>query len=238
MAADGPELSVVIPVYNEEGAIGAVLDEWAAVLDSAGIDYELRVYDDGSRDRSREAIEAGAVRHPRIIPLHHANRGHGPTVMRGYTESRGAWIFQTDSDGEMPAAAFPQFWQLRSDHDFILGRRSGRISSVSRKVLSGGARMVTRLLFGAKLRDINVPYRLMRGSWLREQLPLLDQTSAVPNVVLSGLAARTGARVAEVPVPHTNRRTGATSLNLRRIGKLSLRAVVDSIRVAASHPHE
>lgn len=235
MAVEGPELSVVIPVYNEEGAIGSVLDEWTAVLDAEGIDYELRVYDDGSRDGSQHALFAGAQKHPRIVPLHHANRGHGPTLMRGYNESRGAWIFQTDSDGEMPASAFPQLWQLRNDHDFIIGTRAGRISSPARRVLSSGARVVTRLLFGAKLRDINAPYRLMRGSWLREQLPLLDAASAVPNVVLSGLAARTGARIAEVPVAFTTRRTGTSSLNLRRAATYAIRAVGEAMTVARRH---
>jgi len=227
-----PELSVVIPVYNEETAIAAVLDEWAAVLDALGIDYEMRVYDDGSRDGSRAAIESRAAARPQIVALHHANRGHGPTIVRGYGESRGAWVFQTDSDGEMPASAFPRLWQLRADRDVILGVRGGRQSPLARRMLSGGARAVVRVLFGARVRDVNVPYRLMRGAWLREQLPLLGPSSAVPNVILSGLAARTRARIAEVPVESAPRRGGTSTLNPRRAVRYAASAVAEAVRVA------
>ena len=227
-----PGLSVVIPVYNEEGAIGAVLDEWTAVLDALRIDYEMRVYDDGSRDGSRAAIESRAASHARVVALHHANRGHGPTILRGYGESRGEWVFQTDSDGETPADAFPRLWELRADYDFIVGTRSGRHSPVPRRMLSGGARLAARLLFGARMRDVNSPYRLMRGAWLREQLPFLSTASAVPNVILSGLAARTKARIAEVPVVFAERRAGTSSLSLRRSARYAASALGEAVRVA------
>ena len=235
-STSSPVLSVVMPVYNEEGAIEAVFDEWTSVLDALVGDYEIRAYDDGSRDGSSRILQRAAAANPRIVALTHTNRGHGPTLMRGYLEARGEWIFQTDSDGEMPASEFPALWERRHEFDFILGGREGRHSPAHRKILTGGSRIVTAALFGRRVRDVNSPYRLMRGSWLRRQIARIPPAAAVPNIILSGLAARTGARILELPVRHTNRRSGATSLNLKRISRLALRAVADSIRVALSRP--
>lgn len=233
-SAPVPSLSVVMPVYNEEGSIAAVLAEWTEMLDRVVRDYELRVYDDGSRDGTAAILQRVAASNPKIVASSHTNRGHGATLMRGYAEARGEWVFQTDSDGEMPASQFEALWMRREGYDFLIGSRAGRDSTTHRRVLTAGSRLVTAALFGRKVRDVNAPYRLMRNSWLRRQIACMPADAAVPNIILSGLAARTGARILEVPVAHTNRRTGATSLNLRRIGKLSLRAVVDSIRVATS----
>lgn len=229
-----PALSVVMPVYNEEESIESVLAEWTAALEQTGADYELRVYDDGSRDRTAAILQRAAAADRRIISSTHSNRGHGPTLMRGYEEARGEWVFQTDSDGEMPASTFETLWRLRESHDVILGSRIGRDSPAHRRLVSRGSRAVTALLFGSRVADVNTPYRLMRGSWLREQLAVIPPDAAVPNILLSGLVMKTRARLAEVPVQHVNRRTGRTSLNLRRIVHLSLRAIVDSVRVAAA----
>jgi dolichol-phosphate mannosyltransferase len=229
-----PALSVVMPVYNEEGSIEAVLAEWTAALQQTGADYELRVYDDGSRDRTAAILQRASAADPRIISSTHGNRGHGPTLMRGYQEARGEWVFQTDSDGEMPASAFGTLWRLRESHDVVLGSRAGRESPAHRRLMSRGSRVITALLFGNRVADVNTPYRLMRGSWLREQLAVIPPDAAVPNILLSGLVTRTRARLAEVPVQHVNRQTGTTSLNLRRIVRLSLRAIADSVRVAAA----
>jgi dolichol-phosphate mannosyltransferase len=225
-------LSVVMPVYNEQHAIEAVIAEWTGVLDAMGVDYELRVYDDGSRDQTSAILQRIAARNPRVIASSHANRGHGPTIMRGYAEARGEWVVQTDSDGEMAAAALEKLWRSRAHYDFLLGSRDGRHSPRHRRILTGGSRLVTAALFGRGVRDVNSPFRLMRGTWLRKQLRRIPADAAVPNIILSGLAGRTGARILELPVPHTGRRTGATSLNLRRIAKLSARAVLDALRVA------
>lgn len=238
MAPSGPKpaLSVVMPVYNEEACIDAVLEEWVDALERIVGDYEMRVYDDGSRDGTADLLRRAAARNPRLIAVTHANRGHGPSVMRGYIESRGDWVFQTDSDGELAASHLAEFWSRRDGADLILGIRTGRQMPLHRMILTAASRVITAALFGLVVRDVNVPYRLMRGEWLRAQLPLIPPDAAVPNVLLSGLAARTGARLLQLPVLHTNRRTGSTSLNFRRILRLAARATADSVRLAIGKP--
>ncbi|MEA2339828.1 MAG: hypothetical protein QOE82_3835 [Thermoanaerobaculia bacterium] len=227
-----PALSIVMPVYNEAEALESVVAEWVAMLDTESIDYELRIYDDGSRDETAAVLRRLAASNPRIVANSHANRGHGPTLMRGYAEARGEWVFQTDSDGEMEASSFPKLWAMRDSYDFLIGEREGRLSPMHRKLLTGGSRAVVALFFGRAIVDVNSPYRLMRGTWLRSVLPLIPAGAAVPNIILTGLAAKTGARVFAMPVRHLARRAGATSLNLRRIARLAVRAVIDTARVA------
>lgn len=227
-----PALSVVMPVYNEAEALDRVVAEWVAMLDGEHIDYELRIYNDGSRDRTAEVIQRLGVNNPRIIATTQENRGHGPTIIRGYTEARGEWVFQTDSDGEMEATSFPSLWSERDRYDFLVGEREGRLSSLHRKVLTAGSRAVVALFFGRAVVDVNSPYRLMRGQWLRRVLPLIPADAAVPNIILTGLAAKTRARVFTTAVLHLARRSGATSLNVRRITHLATRAVIDAAKVA------
>ena len=231
-AADSVELSVVMPVYNEAGLIESVVSEWLTTLDAAQIRYELLLYDDGSTDRTPEVLSAMAARAPHLTPLHHSNRGHGPTIMRGYSEARGEWIFQTDSDGEIAASDFLRLWNAREGRDFIAGIRVGRKSPLHRRLVTGASRTIVHLFFGSTITDVNAPFRLMRASWLAKQLPLLESDTTVPNVILSGLAARGGTRVLEVPVTHVGRSAGTSSLHLGKIAAYSLHAVVETIGVA------
>lgn len=225
-----PELSVVMPVYNEEASIESVVREWTVELSRLGIDYELRLYDDGSRDGTAAILQKLAGE--RIVAQTHANRGHGPTIMRGYAEARGTWVFQTDSDGEMPASSFEALWKARDAYDLLVGSRGGRRSPFARKILTFGSRAVVALAFGRGVRDVNAPFRLMRGSWLRERvLPYIPADTAVPNIAVCGIAARTRARFVETSVPYVDRRTGTSSINLRRAARLGWRGVVETLRI-------
>ena len=78
------ELSVVIPAYNEAEGISRVLSQWTIQLDQLSIDYELLVYDDGSRDETGNILDNLAETNPRLRVTRHSNQGHGPTILKGY----------------------------------------------------------------------------------------------------------------------------------------------------------
>lgn len=232
-----PELSVVMPVYNEEGSIEAVAAEWVGELTRLGIDYELRLYDDGSRDGTGAILTKLAAANDRIVAQTHANRGHGPTIMRGYAEARGTWVFQTDSDGEMPASGFDELWRRRDAYDLLVGSRGGRRIAFTRFLLTFGSRAIVALAFGRGVRDVNAPFRLMRGAWLRERvLPYVPENTAVPNIAICGIAARSQARVFETSVPYVTRRTGRSSINLGRAVRLATRGVSETLRIMKAVP--
>ncbi len=232
-----PELTVVMPVYNEEAAIRATLEAWVRELERLDIDYELRLYDDGSRDRTPERLDQLAAHSERIRVIHQPNAGHGPTILRGYLETRGEWIFQTDSDGEIGPEGFATLWRHRRDFDFLLGFRQGRKASLARRLMTAGARGAIRLRFGRTaegktVQDVNTPFRLMRREPL---LPLLEQvptTTFAPNVALSGLAAAHGLRIFETPVRSRERAGGETSLQRFKLLRAALQSMSETVAIA------
>ena len=225
------ELSVVMPVYNEEGAIEGVLRAWSGELDRLGIAYEIRVYDDGSRDGTRAILDRLAEAIPRLVPLGHANRGHGPTILRGYGEARGAWVFQLDSDGEIGPEGFEPLWSVREEHDFLFGVRHNRAQPTSRRLITGVSRITVRLLFGRGIADVNTPYRLMRGERLAELLEDVPADTFAPNVALSGLALARGLRVYERPVEFRSRVTGTVSIVKWRLLRAAARSFAQTVRI-------
>jgi len=226
------ELTVVVPVYNEEAAIAAVLGSWIAELERLGIDHRLAVYDDGSVDGTPGILAGLAERNPRLSIVRQANRGHGPTILRGYREARSPWVFQVDSDGEMSAAHFAPFWHERERYDFLVGDRQDRESALVRRMVSAGSRAAVHLMIGNGVRDVNAPYRLMRRETLVPLLDLVPEDAFAPNTLLSGLAARGGLRILERPVPHEGRRTGRGSLNAARLLSGVTRSFADTVATA------
>ncbi|MEX2607734.1 MAG: glycosyltransferase family 2 protein [Kiritimatiellia bacterium] len=221
-----PELIVVMPVYNEAEVVESVVHEWLKMLDGLNVSYRLQVCDDGSTDQTAGVLDH--LSHP-SLEIHHArNRGHGPTVLRAFkvAASRSPWIFQTDSDGEIPASAFPEFWQARKQADFVVGFRENRISPPDRQIITSVLRGIMWLLFGRRLRDGNCPYRLMRSETFRPLFDQLPEDSFAPNVLISGFSVLDRLRILELSVPHHPRQTGVCSirkLKLLRAALLSAR---------------
>ena len=226
-----PDLSVVMPVYNEAEAISGVVASWISELENLGIQYEFLIYDDGSRDSTLGVLRQTVNGTRNVMIQSHANRGHGPTILRGYREAQGDWVFQTDSDNEMSPASFGQLWSRREQFDLLLGYRAGRKFSVGRRIITQVSRATIHTLFGRAIRDVNVPYRLIRRSCLKEMLPDLPPETCAPNVLMSGFAAVRGLRVFEYPVPHSGRKTGA-ALPALRFWKLAARSFGQTIEAA------
>ncbi|OGL17275.1 MAG: hypothetical protein A3F92_02250 [Candidatus Rokubacteria bacterium RIFCSPLOWO2_12_FULL_71_22] len=227
-----PDLSVVMPVYNEAGVIARVVRAWTAALDRLDVDYELRLYDDGSRDGTGAILERLAQDLPRLVVTRQPNSGHGPTILRGYGEARGTWVFQVDSDDEMGPEHFARLWENREHHDLLLGRREARHSPLVRRVITGASRLTVWALFGRAVGDVNAPYRLFRRSCLAPMLRRIPRDTFAPNVILSGLAARDGLRVLEVGVPHRGRSTGRVSLVRWRLWRAAARSFRQTVAVA------
>lgn len=226
------QLTVVMPVYNEEGAIAASVDVWCRLLDSQNLDYIVSVYDDGSKDGTKAILDQVAASNPRVRVTSHANRGHGPTILRGYSEAETPWVFQTDSDNEIAPDEFPELWSKRDDYDFLLGYRHRRESPLPRRIITWVSLQTIRALFGSPLRDSNCPFRLMRTEKLRPMLDYLPPDAFAPNVILSGLASRFGCRIYQHPVVSVPRQTGTVSIVKWKLWKSAARAFLQTLRVA------
>ncbi len=228
-----PELTVVMPVHNEEGAVARVATSWARELDRLDADYRLAVYDDGSTDRTGERLAELEAALPRLTVVEQENAGHGPTVLRGYLEARGEWIFQVDSDGELTPPDFEKLWRRRRDHDFLIGARHRRRAPAVRRLMTQVARLTVRWGFGGRApHDVNCPYRLMRRDRLAEILPYLEPADFAPNVALSGLAAAAGLRIFEAPIESHGRAAGTSSLRRGRLIGAAIRSLSQTLRTA------
>lgn len=226
------DLSVVMPVYNEAEAIGPVLKKWMAMLDTLGIRYRIRAYNDGSKDATGKILaEVADASDGRVLAVDKANSGHGPTILRGYREAAedSDWVFQIDSDDEMGPESFPELWAKRNDYDFLVGRRDGRRQPLARKVVSFVSRLSVRLFYGKGIWDVNTPYRLMRAEVFAPFYAQIPDDTFAPNVILSGLAARHRLRLLEIPVPQHDRTTGEVSIKKWKLLKAAARSFAQTI---------
>jgi dolichol-phosphate mannosyltransferase len=227
-----PELSIVMPAYNEDAVIAEVVTAWLQELERLGIDYEFLVYDDGSRDETGRILERLAWQQRGLMVTRKANSGHGPTILRGYREAIGEWVFQVDSDDEMGPEHFAGLWEQRDDYDLLIGRSQHRDSLLARRLITAMSRATVWTLFGSAVTDVNTPYRLIRRSSLIALLSMIPDGTLAPNAIISGLAARSGLRVREVAVPHHGRRTGTGSIVRGHLWKAAVRTLGQTIGVA------
>lgn len=234
MAEKTLDLCVVMPVYNEEGAIESVLRKWTVMLDKLGIRYAIHAWNDGSRDATGAILaQCAAASGGRIVAHNKPNSGHGPTILGGYRAAVDCaeWVFQIDSDDEMGPDSFPDLWNRRVYFDFLLGRRDGRVQPLPRKIVSLFSRLSIRLFYGrGGVWDVNSPYRLMRSSAFRRFFLAIPNSTFAPNVILSGLAARHRIRCFEMPVPQHDRTTGEVSIKKWKLLKAAVRSFFQTIR--------
>jgi len=154
-------ISIVIPAYNEEGAIEAAVRHVQEVMNGSGFKYELIVVDDGSSDRTAEILEGidGVV----LIPVPE-NRGYGASLMTGIRKSRFDLIAITDADGTYPAEKIPELVAQCNRYDMVVGARVGdnvHIQTI-RKPAKWVLGKISSYLAGRRIPDLNSGLRVMR----------------------------------------------------------------------------
>ena len=196
-----PELIVVTPVFNESTVIEQFIPDWVLYLRSLNIQFELRLYDDGSTDKSPQLIRQFLAEYHEVKYFKKANTGHGPTVTQGYQAATDFdWIFQIDSDHELPFSDFEKLWSDREKYDLLLGRRIKRNSSTFRNMLTLVTSLFVKVLAGTGINDINTPYRLIKGQKLQTFLLHNNPQNFAPNVVMSAYAIRNKWKIVEHPI--------------------------------------
>jgi dolichol-phosphate mannosyltransferase len=216
------DLAVVMPVYNEEASVEAVVTEWVLELNRLGISFELLAVNDGSQDGSGAVLQRLAERYPGFVtPIEQRNAGHGQACRTGYllAMKRGAaWTLQIDSDGQCDPRFFSSFWNFRDEADSIFGLRKTREDGLSRALVSEGCNIATSLLCGVDLKDANVPYRLMRTPILKEALARIPGDFDMQNIALTlALKRDSSLRWKYVPIHFRKRLGGTSSVNFKRI---------------------
>jgi glycosyltransferase involved in cell wall biosynthesis len=225
-------LSVVMPVYNEEGAIVAAVEEVQQHVFGALPGSELVVVNDGSRDGTAALLDTVAGQDPRIRVIHQMNTGHGGALMAGMTAARGDYIFLIDSDRQIPLDAFSTAWAaIAGGRDAVFGVRRRRHDPAIRLYLTRLVKRAVRMLFGVTLEDANVPYKLFRRAIWEEARPVIPDGTLAPSLFLAIVAELRGYNILEVDVVHKQRNTGQGSIRRLNLLKFCARAFSQMIEL-------
>jgi dolichol-phosphate mannosyltransferase len=206
-----PEISVVIPVFNEAESLPVLAPELAGVLRSLGRPSEVIFVDDGSTDGSLAALYeiARQDRTVRIVRLRR-NMGQSVTLAAGFRAARGSLVVTLDADLQNDPADIPRLLNGLDGYDVVCGVRADRQDAWLRRVSSRIAGSVRDRLTGVSVADAGCTLRVYRAEFLR-RIPLFTGMHRF----LPTLLKAEGARVTEVLVNHRPRRHGQSKYNIR-----------------------
>ena len=203
-----PSISAMFPCYNDADTIGGLVDDVYAALEPLTEHLEVIVVNDGSRDTSRDVLDALAAERPWLRPIHHeVNRGYGGALITGFTAARHDWIFYTDGDAQYDASEAALLVPLATEAvDIVQGYKIGRGDSWYRKVIGRCYHHTVKLLFRLPARDTDCDFRLFRRQLIVDRP--LTSTSGVICVEMMRSFTERGARFVETPVHHYHRPSG------------------------------
>ena len=220
------DVSVVIPVYNEEENLPLLWPELRGVLESMGAAFEVIFVDDGSRDRSAELIRAMRESDPRVRLVRlKVNAGETAATDAGFKAARGQRVVTMDADLQNDPHDIPGLVQRLDQWDAVTGWRVGRGDgdSVVRRVSSHVANVVRNWLSEESIHDSGCTFRAFRRECLRGLVLYRGFHRFIPT-----LLRMRGYRVVEVPVRNRARRFGQSKygvLNRAFVGFVDLLAV-------------
>ncbi len=208
---DGLSLSVVIPAYNEEGAVRQIIEDVRREMDPTGVPYEVIVIDDGSSDRTLEiARETGA-----IVDNNQVNTGYGASLKRGIRHAQYEYVAIIDADGTYPARYLPDMLLMCRHQDMVVGDRGAAMKNVPwiRKPAKWVLNSFASFLAERRLNDLNSGLRVFRKSELVPFIPLLPQKFSFTTTITLCMSCN-GKRMIYTPIEYG-----------KRVGKSKIRPV-------------
>ena len=179
-------VSIVIPAYNEEGAVRSVVMEIERTLRQQGITPEIIVVDDGSQDRTAQSAASAGAR----VLRHRSNRGYGAALKTGIASASNEYVVITDADGTYPARYIPQLLAELKRADMVVGARIGTSVKIPlvRRPAKAALNFVANYMTRAKIPDLNSGLRAFRRDMVMQYFPILpDQFSWTTTITLAML---------------------------------------------------
>ncbi|MDB4917374.1 MAG: family 2 glycosyl transferase [Gemmatimonadetes bacterium] len=221
-------VSVIMPAYNEEGgiqtAVAAVQEHVLSLVPGA----EVVVVNDGSRDRTGALADAIADADPRVRVLHTPNGGHGTALMRGLADARGEYMFLIDGDNQIPIESFQTLWTVVQNGggrglDGVFGTRRARNDAYIRRALTAFIGWSLIVLFRIRIKDANVPYKLVRRTVWEDARRYIPDGTLAPSLFLAVYMKRKQCDLAFVNVSHRDREAGEVSIRRWKLIKFCAR---------------
>jgi dolichol-phosphate mannosyltransferase len=228
---EGPYLSVVVPMYDEEAVLPMFITRIRPVLDDLDLSYELLVIDDGSRDRTAELIAAAKADWPqlRLIRLLR-NSGHQAALSAGFQRARGECLVSIDADLQDPPEVIPDLLKalVTEDVDVVYGVRSDRSSdTILKRTTAGMYYKLMRRLVGREIAHDAGDCRLVTRRVI-DAVNALPQDGRVYRMVIPWL----GFPSTEVSYTRAERAAGSTKYTFSKM----LRLAFDSVTAFSAAP--
>ncbi len=222
--AETIEISVVVPVFNEEKNLPILISKLIQVLNPLGLSYEMIFVDDGSSDGSRALLREMATQYPslHVIGLKR-NRGLSTALIAGLREARGKKIVTLDSDLQNDPEDIPRLLEYLNQYDMATGWRQKRDDPWLKRVSSKIANDVRNHLSGEEIKDSACTLRAFKRECIQDLIAFNGM-----HRFFSTLAKMKGYRIIEVPVMHHPRKYGQSKYNIRN---RAFRAFIDLLGV-------
>lgn len=218
----GPQLSIVVPVLNEQDNLEPLVEQVRQATVDAGIDTEMIVVDDGSSDQTLDRLMTLSQHCSWLTVLHRDHpMGQSASLHAGIRAARGRFIATLDGDLQNDPADLPTMLNnmLTGDADMVQGdRTANRRDTMKRRFSSWVGRMARRLILSDATQDTGCSTRMMRAAFAR-QLPLQFHGMHRFIPIYGHLI---GARIIEVSVNHRPRILGVTKYGMRNRGVAGL----------------
>ena len=208
-------VSVVVPVFNEEGYLQELIDRTLKALRSTGKRFEFILVDDGSRDRSAAIMKAAAEENPDEVIACILNRNYGQhsAIMAGFSLVRGDLIITLDADLQNPPEEIPRLIAAAEEGNDVVGTvRQNRQDTLFRRTASKIVNIVAQKATGVHMKDYGCMLRAYRRHVVEAMLQCNERSTFIP--VLGNSFAR---NTCEIPVEHSERAVGESKYSLWKL---------------------
>ena len=217
-----PDVSIVVPIYNEEENLPDLVERIAQAMAAQPLGFELLAVDDGSTDGSRARLRELAATHPWLRPVFLArNYGQSSALQAGFDRVRGRYVVTLDADLQNEPADIPlllERLETDPDVDMVSGwRKQRQDAELSRKLPSRIANRLISRATGVHLHDYGCALKAYRR-------PIIDRIRLYGELhrFIPSLAKMAGARITEVPVRHHARTRGVSKYGIDRTFRVIL----------------
>jgi len=217
---DAPDITVVLPCFNEQDCAERLTTEICAVLEGLGRSFEVLYVNDASTDQTAAILERLSASDPRVRVVHHAvNSGESASTATGFQQARGQILITMDSDEQNDPSSIPDLLAALEGHDVVCGVRIRREDDWVKRISSRIGNGFRNLITGDRVADAGCTFRALRRQAVAE-LPVFNGMHRF----LPTLLRFQGYRITEIPVRHRPRTTGVSKYG---IGNRMWRGILD-----------
>lgn len=213
-------ISLVIPVYNEEKNIKKAVSDGLSVLSQLTRDFEIIIVESGSTDNSAAVVDQLAKENERVRVIHQgAKKGLGSALKEGFGAARYEYIFYIDGDNPFQMSEFVRGFPLLQEADIVCGYRLNRQDAPIRAIYSKVFNFMMGTLFGVKVRDAQIGFKMVRKHVL-ERVKLISDSMFIDSELLIK-AQRAGCKITELGVEYLGDSSGKSSVTFLDVLKIA-----------------